>query len=113
MDKDAVILFTRNGMGESPHELQIGLAVKFLELTLLSGQFPGKIIFYTEGVRLCCTGSPAVELLKQCEEKGVELVLCATCLDFLGIREKIEVGIVGGMGDILTALQMAPRVISL
>jgi hypothetical protein len=112
MDKDTVILFTRNGLGSAPPDLPTKLVVKFLELTLISGDLPAKIIFYTEGVKLCCDGSPALDQLKQFEEKGVELVLCSTCLDFFGLSDQVKVGIVGGMGDILTALQLAPRVIS-
>jgi hypothetical protein len=43
----------------------------------------------------------------------VELVLCSTCLDYFNLSEKVEVGIVGGMGDILTALQQAGKIIPL
>jgi hypothetical protein len=112
MYEDTVILFTRNGLGSAPQELQSTLVVKFLELTLLSEDLPAKMIFYTEGAKLCCEGSPVLDQLQQFEDKGVELVLCATCLDFFGIRDQVKIGIIGGMGDILTALQMAPRVLS-
>jgi sulfur relay (sulfurtransferase) complex TusBCD TusD component (DsrE family) len=40
-------------------------------------------------------------------------VLCKTCLDTFGLTEKVEVGVIGGMGDILEALQQAQKVISL
>lgn len=112
MNEDTVIIFTRNGLGSAPQELQSQLVVKFLELTLLSENLPAKIIFYTEGVKLCCQGSPVLDQLQQFEDQGVELVLCATCLDFFGMRDQVRIGIIGGMGDILTALQVAPRVLS-
>jgi hypothetical protein len=112
MNQDTVILFTRNGLGSAPQELQSKLVTKFLELTLLSEDLPAKIIFYTEGVKLCCQGSPVLDQLQKYEDRGVELVLCATCLDFFGIRDQVKIGIIGGMGDILTALQMATRVLS-
>lgn len=113
MDQNTAILFTRFGMGDSPVELQNKLAVKYLALTLESGDLPSKLIFYTDGVKLCCTGSPVLDQLKQFEQRGVELVLCQTCLEFFGLVDQVQVGIVGGMGDILTALQKATKVISI
>lgn len=112
-ERNTVLTFTRNGMGHADAELQQNLVVKYLKLTLESGDLPSKIIFYTDGVRLACTGSPVLEQLKALETQGVELVLCSTCLEFLGMTDKVQVGIVGGMTDILTALNMAPKVISL
>ncbi len=113
MDNNTVIVFTRNGMGDAPADLQQALAVKFLNLALQSGQVPAKILFYTEGVRLACEGSQALEALRALEAQGVELVLCQTCLNYFHLLEKVQVGIVGGMGDILEALGKAGKVISL
>jgi len=113
MKTDTVLLFSRYGMGHGPEDLQKNLAVKFLALTLESGQIPAKILFYTDGVRLACAGSPVLNLLHQLEGLGCELVLCKTCLDTYGIAQTVEAGVVGGMGDILETLQKAPRIISL
>jgi hypothetical protein len=112
MDENTVILFTRNGLGDGPQDLQHTLVSKFLALLLESGQLPARILFYTEGVKLCCPGSPVIETLKKVEAGGVELVLCKTCLDYFGLTAQVAVGIVGGMGDILETLQKAPKVIS-
>jgi len=113
MDNSTVLLFTRNGLGEAPAELQQALVAKFLSLTLHSGQLPAKILFYTEGVRLACAGSPVIESLRALEAQGVELVLCQTCLNYFELVEQVQVGVVGGMGDIIEALTKAGKVISL
>ncbi len=113
MDQDYVILFTRNGLGEGPSDLQKTLAVKFLSLALESGRLPAKILFYTEGVWLACEGSPVLDLLAKYQAQGVELVLCKTCLDYFNLTGQVKVGIIGGMPDILEALQAAPKVLSL
>lgn len=113
MRDQSVILFTRNGMGESQGDLPLRLAGKYLSLTLQSEVLPGKILFYTDGVRLACEGSPVLEQLNELEGKGVELVLCQTCLDTFQLSSQVKVGVVGGMGDILEALQKAEKVISL
>lgn len=113
MDNQTVLLFTRSGMGEAPADLQGKLAQKFLSILNDNGLLPAKILFYTDGVRLACTGSPIIDQLKQLESKGVELILCSTCLDYFGLIDRVEVGIVGGMPDIIEAMAKAGKVISL
>lgn len=113
MNNQTVLLFTRNGLGEASAELQSKLAQRFLSLITESGLLPAKILFYTDGVKLACAGSPIIEQLKQLETKDVELVLCKTCLDYYGLGDKVEEGIVGGMPDIIEAITKAEKVISL
>ena len=113
MDNQTVLLFTRNGLGQAPEDLQQGLAVKFLSILEQSGQLPAKILFYTDGVKLACQGSPVVDLLRAIEARGVELVLCKTCLDYFHLTDQVAVGIVGGMPDIIEAMQKAGKVVCL
>ncbi len=112
MDRDTVLLFTRAGLGHAPQDLQETLVRKFLGLLLAGDQLPAKLLFYTDGVRLACEGSPVLDLLAALEAKGVELVLCKTCLDYFGLTGSVRVGVVGGMGDIIEAMRKAQKVIS-
>jgi predicted peroxiredoxin len=57
-------------------------------------------------------GSPVLDTLKSLESKGVRLILCSTCLNFFNLAEKVKVGIVGGMTDIIEAQMKAEKVIS-
>jgi intracellular sulfur oxidation DsrE/DsrF family protein len=111
--RDTVILVTNNGMGRGPEDLQLTLIAKYLELLNQQNEPPAAICFYTEGVRLVVEGSPVIEKLKALEEKDVRLIVCSTCLNYFGLVEKVKVGIVGGMGDILTAQWQAGKVITL
>jgi hypothetical protein len=43
----------------------------------------------------------------------VRLVICSTCLDYFHLTEKVRVGIIGGMGDILEAQTRAEKVITI
>ena len=113
MAKDTILIFTRAGMGEAPAELQMNLAVKFLTLLLANHDLPAKIFFYTEGVKLACAGSPALEALGALQDAGVELILCTTCLDFLHLTDKVAIGIPGSMADIVEGVQKAKKVVSL
>ena len=111
--KDTVILVTREGMGSASPDLQLKLFATYVRLLLENGTLPGAICFYTDGVKLAVEGSAVLESLSRLQERGVHLVLCKTCLDYFGLAEKVRVGVIGGMGDILAAQTMAAKVISL
>ena len=108
-----VLLFTRNGLGDAPEGLQQALVVKYLSLLAQDEKKPDQILFYTEGVRLVCEGSLVLGWLRSLENAGVELIVCSTCLEYFGLVEQVRVGKVGGMPNILAALQQADKVISL
>jgi intracellular sulfur oxidation DsrE/DsrF family protein len=110
---DTVILVANNGMGKGPEDLQITLIGKYLDLLNQQTELPAAICFYTEGVLLVVEGSPIIEKLKVLEKKGVRLIVCSTCLNYFGLTEKVKIGIVGGMGDILEAQWKAGKVIAL
>jgi hypothetical protein len=113
MDTDTVMVFTVNGMGNAEPELRLKLAKIFLGLLASGGMPGGKICFYTEGVKLACEGSPVLDELGSLRRAGVELVLCKTCLDYFGLASKVKVGVVGGMPDIIEAMNAARKVITL
>jgi hypothetical protein len=110
---ETVLLITRNGMGDAEPPLQQKLITTYLRLLEESGTRPGAICFYAEGVYLVAEGSPALDTLKLLEAKGVHLILCSTCLNYYGLTEKVRVGIVGGMTDIIEAQYRASKVITL
>jgi intracellular sulfur oxidation DsrE/DsrF family protein len=111
--KDTVIQVTNNGMGKGDLALQHKLIGKYLELVQLNESLPNAITFYTDGVKLVTEGSPVLEQLRSLEKAGVRLIVCSTCLDHYSLSEKIQVGIVGGMTDIIEAQTKAEKVITL
>lgn len=108
-----VILVTNDGMGRSTVELQHKLIGTYLRLLDESNTLPAAICFYTDGVKLVVEGSPILEQLKSLEAQGVHLIICSTCLNYLGLDERVQVGIVGGMTDIIEAQWRASKVITL
>ena len=74
---------------------------------------PTVVCFHTEGVHLVVDDSPVLEILRSLEAKGVRLVICNTCLNFYNLGDRIAVGIVGGMTDIIEAQRRADKVITL
>jgi len=110
---NTVILITREGMGSADTALQQKLLDTYLRLLVENDSLPGAICFYTDGVKLMIEGSPLLKRMSQIEQKGVRLIICSTCLDFFKITDKVRVGVVGGMPDIIEAQVMAGKVISL
>ena len=108
-----VILITRDGMGHADKALQHQLIGMYLSLIDEHDHLPAAICFYTDGVRLAVEGSPVITQLKSLEAKGVRLILCGTCLNAFGLAERVQVGIVGGMTDIIEAQWRADKVITL
>ena len=113
INSETVLLITRNGMGDAEPALQQKLITTYLKLLDENNILPAAICFYTNGVFLAVEGSPVLDLLKSLETKGVRLILCSTCLNYFNLNDKVQVGIVGGMTDILEAQRLASKVISL
>ena len=114
MSRKTVFVFYTYGMGQTENaELKLKLAKKFLALIAAADPLPAQLCFYTDGVRLCINGSPVLEELRALAGKGVELVLCSTCLETFGLRDQVAVGVVGGMGDIIAAMTGADSAIML
>lgn len=110
---DTVIIINRNGMGDAEPELQQKLIATYLKLLNENNLLPAAICFYASGVRLAVEGSPVLDSLKALEAKGVRLILCSTCLNYYDLTGSVQVGIVGGMPDIIEAQHRAAKVITL
>jgi sulfur relay (sulfurtransferase) complex TusBCD TusD component (DsrE family) len=111
--RSTVIVFKSDGLGQTQaHELKEKLGISFLTLIADVEPLPRAICFYTDGVKLACEGSPVLESLQALESQGVRLILCTTCLNHLGLADKVKVGIPGGMGDIITAMWAADSVLT-
>jgi intracellular sulfur oxidation DsrE/DsrF family protein len=111
--KDTIILVPNNGMGKADLPLQQKLIGKYFELLALNTDLPVAICFYTEGVKLVIDDSPVLGQLKTLEAKGVRLIVCSTCLDYFNATKRVQIGIVGGMPDIIEAQMKAEKVITI
>jgi sulfur relay (sulfurtransferase) complex TusBCD TusD component (DsrE family) len=112
--RDIVFIFTSDGMGTTEDQgLRDKLVATFLRLLAESSDPPKLICFYTDGVRLVCGSSLALAELHALEARGVRLLICSACLNALGLQDMVRAGVVGGMGEILTAMQTADSVVTL
>ena len=105
-------LFMRFGLGQAPEDLQLRVIGNFLALLQGALERPAALLFYTDGVKLCCEGSPVLEHLRGFESQGVPVISCRTCIEYFGLKDKVEVGTVGGMPAIMEAMARADKVVS-
>jgi selenium metabolism protein YedF len=87
-----VFLIQSEGLGRGEEQLGSILMINFLRFLDESQDKPSGMIFWNTGVRLMCQGSKLLEPLKRLEKQGVELLACATCLDYFELTDKLAVG---------------------
>ncbi len=107
-----VIVCSEDKMGRGNDELGSLLIRAFFHTITEQTERPDIIIFYNTGVRLTVRGSEVLDDLKALSTKGVEILVCGTCLNFFNIKEQLGVGIVSNMYDIAGTMSRAGRLIS-
>ncbi len=113
MKKNTLVQVTQNGMGAGSEELGVKLITNYFKLLLADSRLPRIIVFYNGGVQLLSSDSPAINALQDLQNRGVQLLACKTCIDFYGLTDKIQVGNVGTMSDIMTLQVNADKIINL
>jgi intracellular sulfur oxidation DsrE/DsrF family protein len=104
------VVISQNGLGDE--ESQTGI-YQLLGMLEQAENPPVTIYFTTEAVSLVTTGSPILRRLKCLEAIGVDMIACRTCLDYMGLRDCVEVGRIGMMEHIMTDMEQAPNVVML
>ena len=109
--KKIVVYINSHLMGNGDEALGAFLMKAFLKTLLDLETRPSRLILLNSGVQLAAQGSKVLDSLKALSDKGVEIVACGSCLEFYGLKEKLEVGAVSNMFDILQSMMEADRVI--
>ncbi len=111
--KKTIIMITQNGMGTGSDQLKRRMLRSYLEQLYEFNLMPSAICFYGEGAKLTCEGSPVLPQLQALAKKGVQLNICMTCLKEYELQNKVVVGSICGMTDIVFAQWQADKVITL
>lgn len=98
------VLVLTDTLGRGDLDLGRVLMKNFLYSLARDEQRPADVMFMNEGVRLACEGSESLDDLRLLIDAGVAVKACGTCLDFLGLSEKLAVGEVGTMPASVAAL---------
>ncbi len=98
-------------MGDGDEEFSKTLLKGFIYALSSQDIPPAKILFYNTGVRITTEGSASIEDLKVLENAGAKIYSCGACLNNYGLSEKLLVGEVTNMYDIVSYLMEADLVI--
>jgi selenium metabolism protein YedF len=105
------ILFASDRIGDGPEELGRVLTRAFVKTLLEQNVRPWRLVFLNSGVALTTEGSPVAEDLRAIEGNGAEVLSCGTCLDYFHAKDKLLVGRVSNMREIVETLNQAGRVL--
>ena len=108
-----IFLINSDKMGEGEEEIGHIMMKKFINGLVGLDEKPEKLVFYGWGVRLTAKGSPVMDALLSLENMGVEVISCATCVNYYGLSDRIEVGRIGDMPELLKTSMEADDTITI
>lgn len=110
---DWCVFVNKSTIGVGAEELGQSLMKMFLYTVSESSDYPKSILFMNDGVKVPTLNMQAVEHLKKLEEEGVQLLVCGACLNFYGLTEKLSVGKVSNMYEIVETMKSVAKVITI
>ena len=108
---DFVIAVDTATMGRGNDELGQVLMKGFLFAVTQLDELPKTMLFYNGGATLTTEDSDSLDDLKSLEAQGVTIKTCGTCLNYYGLTEKLKVGEVTNMYDIVETMAKASKVV--
>lgn len=98
-------------MGRGSEELGKILMRSFLNTLKELEVRPWRVIFLNSGVKLVVMDSEYIDIIKDIEKSGIEIVSCGTCLDYFHLKEKVGAGRISNMFEIMSSFNEATNVI--
>ena len=111
--KKIMVMVGTDRMGHGDDELGAKLLFNFLKTLKEMGPELWRLVFVNNGVKLAIEGAEALPVLKELEGEGVSILVCGTCLNHFNLLEKKKAGETTNMLDIVTAMQLADKVINI
>jgi len=112
-DTQIMVMVASDRMGSGDDELGARLMVNFIKtLKEMDGDL-WRLVFVNSGVKLTIDGAGPLEDIRSLESNGLTVLVCGTCLDHFNLLERKQVGQTTNMLDIVTAMQLAGKVINI
>ena len=108
-----MVMCTTDRMGFGDDELGLKLMVNFIRTLKEMGPDLWRLVLVNNGVKLAIEGSAVLSELQAYEKEGITILVCGTCLEHFKLLERKQVGITTNMLDIVTAMQLADKVINI
>ena len=107
------VFINKDRIGHGSDELGQNLMKAFIATIKDLSVQPKTICFMNSGVKLAVQGAETLPYLKELEEKGLEFLVCGTCLGYFNLKEKLGVGRISNMYDISEAMLKSSKVITI
>lgn len=107
------IFMGRDIIGSGDYELGRSLARMYFYTISQAEDIPQSILFMNNGVKLPTLDDQVVTHLKVLAERGVEILVCGTCLDYYRLKDQLKIGELSNMYDITERMAAASKVITL
>ena len=111
--KKIMVMVATDRMGRGDDELGSRLMINFLKTLKEMGDELWRLVFVNNGVKLTIEDSEVLPDLKELEANGIQLLVCGTCLNHFDLLDKKQIGETTNMLDIVTAMQLADKVINI
>jgi selenium metabolism protein YedF len=108
-----MVMCATDRIGFGDDELGLALMVNFLRTLKEMGDELWRLVFVNNGVKLTIDGSEVLEDLREYEKGGLKILVCGTCLNHFNLLARKQVGETTNMLDIVTAMQLADKVVSI
>lgn len=108
-----VVFVGKDHVGEGSGELGGNLMKMFLYTLSQADWVPSSVLFMNGGV-LLPAGEEAqvVDSIRALADRGAEILVCGTCLNYYGVTDQLKIGTVSNMYDIVERMAQAAKVIS-
>ncbi len=111
--KKIMVMVATDRVGYGDDELGSKLMISFIKTLKEMGPELWRLVFVNNGVKLTIDGSEVLPVLKEYEKEGLQILVCGTCLDHFDLLDQKQVGETTNMLDIVTAMQLADKVINI
>ena len=112
MARGRLVVIDSEILGDGPADLGSKLMGSFLRKLCNEGTKPEVMLFYNGGVKLLAEGSHVLDALNVLSEAGVDLVACGTCCGYFGVTDKLAVGRIGDMEEVVRELMNTRTVVT-
>lgn len=106
-----VVVISSKYMGTGDETLGANLLKGFIYSLTQADKLPKSILFYNSGAFVTTTGSASIDDLKALQAAGVEIMTCGACLNHYNLADKLEVGSVTNMYEIVEKQLKASNII--
>ena len=108
-----MVMIATDRLGYGDDALGLKLMVSFIKTIKEMGPDLWRLVLVNNGVKLTIAGSPVLDDLKALAANHVHILVCGTCLTHFNLLDQKQVGDTTNMLDIVTAMQLADKVINI